>query len=213
MAPDAQIISIKACQPQGRGALAARCWSSTLAKALDAALARKVRIVNLSLGGPKDPLLEKLVNAALAKSMLLVAAAGNSGADGTPSYPAAYAGVLAVGAIDSHERLWSDSTRGTFVTVTAPGVSVPVPVPGETYPAQLSGTSMAAAHVSGVAALMQGVKPDATGIVLRDALIATHATGTTARVDGCAAAQRLGLDPSVCAPPAAAADAATAAKP
>jgi Subtilase family len=203
MAPEAQIISIKACQPESRGTLAARCWSSTLAKALDAALTRPARIINLSLSGPKDPLLEKLVNAALASNHLLVAAAGNSGPDGSPSYPAAYPGVLAVGAIDSRQRLWRDSTRGAFVGVTAPGVSVPVPVPGETYPAQLSGTSMAAAHVSGVAALMQQVKPDAPGRALRDALLATRAApapGDPGRVDGCAAALRLGLDASACAP-------------
>jgi hypothetical protein len=209
MAPEAQIISIKACEPESRGGLAARCWSSSLAKALDAALARPVHIINMSLGGPKDAVLERLVNAVLSSSRLIVAAAGNGGPDGAPSYPAAYAGVLAVGAIDSRERPWAQATRGGFIALSAPGVAVPVPVPGESYPAQLSGTSMAAAHVSGVAALLQGAKPDATGAALRDALVAGGAGAGSAaaqpHVNGCAAAARLGIDTSGCtsAPPAA----------
>ena len=208
MAPEAQIISIKACEPESRGALAARCWSSALAKALDAALARPAHIINMSLGGPKDPVLERLVNAALSSSRLIVAAAGNGGPDGAPSYPAAYAGVLAVGAIDSRERPWAQATRGGFITLSAPGVAVPVPVPGESYPAQLSGTSMAAAHVCGVAALLQGAKPDVTGGALRDALVSggTGADGAAAQphVNGCTAAARLGIDTAGCSstPPA-----------
>lgn len=201
MAPEAKVVSIKACEPESPTSLGARCWSSTLARALDAAITLKVPIINMSLGGPRDPLLERMVAAAVSRGQLIVAAAGNAGPDGAPTYPAAYPGVLAVAAIDSHARLWPGSARGESVAVSAAGVGVPVPVPGETYPAQLSGTSMAAAHVSGVAALLLALKPGASGTDVGLALRASAraaAGGAPALVDGCAAAERLGVAPASC---------------
>jgi hypothetical protein len=202
MAPEAKIVAIKACEPESPTSLGARCWSSTLARALDAAIALKLPVINMSLGGPRDPLLERLVALAVSHGQLIVAAAGNAGPDGPPSYPAAYPGVLAVGAIDGHARPWPNSSRGESVAVSAAGVGVPVPVPGETYPAQLSGTSMAAAHVSGVAALLLALKPGASGTEVGVALRASAhpaAGGAPALVDGCAAAARLGVAPTSCA--------------
>jgi hypothetical protein len=200
MAPRARVLAIKACQPESRTAVASRCWSSTLAKGLDLALARNARIINMSLGGPQDQVLQKVVAAALAKSALIVAAAGNGGADAAPPFPAATPGVLAVTAVDARVRLYGEDTLGSFVSLGAPGVNVPVPVPQETYPGQLSGSSMAAAHASGIAALLLSKAPMATGEQLRSALESSarpYASGSPTpgagrgTIDACAAARAL----------------------
>lgn len=213
MAPGASLVAIKACEPETRNAVMARCWSSTIAKALDAALARDAAIINMSLSGPRDPLVAALINAALAKSRLVIAAAGNGGPDGAPSFPASHPGVIAVTAIDTRARLYPQATRGAFVDLSAPGVEVPVPVPGSTYPGQLSGTSMASAHVAGVAALLLSVAPQSDPVALRSALESTAVSLASGdgdvrfgrgRIDGCAAARALGQQPESCNAPAAA---------
>jgi len=200
MAPAASLIAIKACEPASRGAVASRCWSSTIAKALDAALQRDVPIINMSLAGPQDPLVSRLVDAAIAKGRLVIAAAGNGGPDAKPSFPASHPGVLAVTAIDPRARTYAQATRGSYIDVAAPGVEVPVPVPGSTYPGQLSGTSMASAHVAGVAALLLSSAPKTTAVALRDALQASAVPVVSAkpedtgkgRIDACAASLALG---------------------
>lgn len=207
MAPGAQLIALKACEPESRGGVSARCWSSTIAKALDAALARDAAIINLSLAGPRDPLVGELIDAAIAKSRLVIAAAGNGGPDAAPSFPASHPGVLAVTAIDTRARLYPLATRGSFVDLAAPGVEVPVPVPGSTYPGQLSGTSMASAYVSGIAATLLANAPSADTNALRSALESTAvALGAPAgetrfgrgKIDACAAARALNEAAEAC---------------
>jgi len=204
MAPAARVLAIKACQPESKTSAAARCWSSSLAKAVDLAIRRDARIINMSLAGPDDPIVRKVVDAALAGQRLVIAAAGNGGPEAAPPFPAAHPGVVAVTAIDSRSRLYSAATRGDFIDLAAPGVEVPVPVPNETYPGQLSGTSMAAAHASGIAALLLGRNPTAKADELRAALEAgakpvSVAAGTgRGRIDACAAAKTLAHDTEVC---------------
>ncbi len=85
--------------------------------------------------------------------MVLVAAAGNADRDSPPLYPAADPNVIAVTATNDEDGLFSGANRGDYIAVAAPGVDVLVPGIGGTY--QLStGTSVAAAEVSGVAALL-----------------------------------------------------------
>jgi hypothetical protein len=212
MAPAARVLAIKACQPESKTSAAARCWSSSLAKALDLAIRRDARIINMSLAGPDDPIVRKVVDAALAGQRLVIAAAGNGGPEAAPSFPAAHPGVVAVTAIDSRSRLYNAATRGDYIDLAAPGVEVPVPVPNETYPGQLSGTSMAAAHASGVAALLLGKNPAAKADELRAALEAGAkpvpvAAGTgRGRIDACAAAKALAHDADVCGASVAAQD-------
>jgi subtilisin family serine protease len=205
MAPAARVLAIKACQPESKTSAAARCWSSSLAKALDLAIRRDARIINMSLAGPDDPIVRKVVDAALAAERLVIAAAGNGGPEAAPSFPAAHPGVVAVTAIDSRSKLYGAATRGDFIDLAAPGVEVPVPVPNETYPGQLSGTSMAAAHASGVAALLLGRNPTAKADQLRAALesgakpVAVVAGIGRGRIDACAAARAMAQDTDVCA--------------
>jgi subtilisin family serine protease len=133
--------------------------TATLAKALDRAIARAVDVLNLSFAGPRDQLVARLIRRALAQGIVVVAAAGNDGPDASPLYPAAYDGVIAVAATDHRDRPYVHGARGRHISVAAPGVDVVTTQPGETI-AYVSGTSMAAAQISGVVALMRERWPE-----------------------------------------------------
>ena len=100
-----------------------------------------------------DPLLERIIKAAAEKGVILVAAAGNDGPKAPPAYPAAYPDVIAVTATDEKDKLYGKANRGGYISVAAPGVDILVPALKGRYDLA-SGTSMAAAHVSGVVALL-----------------------------------------------------------
>ena len=85
-------------------------------------------------------------------------------------FPASHPGVLAVTAIDARDQLYAGATRGGFVDLAAPGVEMVVPVPGQTYPGSLSGTSMATAYASGAAALLIEAAGDAPAAGMRAVL-------------------------------------------
>lgn len=159
VAPGAELLAAKACQPLEDGGLAARCWSSTLARGLDFAIRREARVVNLSVAGPDEQLVTRMVNAALRHELLVVAAAGNGGKKSPPLYPGALPGVLTVTALDADDDLYAEATRGDQVDLAAPGVDIVSDAPDGSFPA-LSGTSFATAHVSGAAALLWSALPD-----------------------------------------------------
>lgn len=158
VAPAAELLPIKACQPKEAGGLAARCTTSTLVKALDVAMSENAAIINMSLAGPPDDLVTRYVNLALDQGRLVVAGAGNGGIHAKPGYPAAIPGVLAVTAVDAIDRLYPQANRGDYIDLAAPGVDIVATVPNGQYP-PLSGTSMAAAHVTGIAALIRELGP------------------------------------------------------
>ena len=142
-------------------------------------------VINLSLATPDDvPALRNAVEYALRHNVVVVAAAGNDlPHDSTgPFYPAAYPGVLAVGAVEPGGVLARFSDRRTPVGVTAPGVNVTTAYPG-TFPAAYepaqNGTSFAAAFVSGVVALVRSAHPglNAAQVVARIEATAHGATG------------------------------------
>ena len=89
-------------------------------KALDYAAAHGAQIVNMSFAGPNDALIERGISAAVAKGIVMVAAAGNAGAKSPPLYPAANRSVIAVGATDAQDRLFAASNRGGHIAVSAP---------------------------------------------------------------------------------------------
>lgn len=159
-------------------------------RALGSAFAR-APIVNLSLGGPDfDPAEELLIRQALAARVLVVAASGNDGDDGSrPNYPAHLDGVVAVGAIDSSGRKAGFSNAGPHLALVAPGVEVwstvptgPSPAAGAAPYAPLSGTSMAAPFVSAVAARVAATEA-VQGPALRDRLPLRRCPGQTQRND------------------------------
>jgi len=149
-APAARILAIRAFGPAPTGA---ESTSFVVLKALDYAAAHGAQIANMSFAGPKDPLLERAIAAAGLKGMVMVAASGNAGPKSSPLYPAANANVIAVSATDSQDKLFSASNRGGHIAIAAPGVDIFLPAPGDKYQ-MTSGTSFAAAYISGIVALM-----------------------------------------------------------
>ncbi len=120
----------------------------------------------MSFAGPQDRLLARALEGAAKKGIVLIAAAGNAGPKSPPFYPAADPNVIAVWATDSSDKLFAASNRGAHVAVSAPGVDVLVPAPDEKYQVT-SGTSFAAAYVSGLAALIVERSPDISPAAVR----------------------------------------------
>lgn len=120
-------------------------------------------VISMSLGGSSAPdSVHDAISEAYQLGVVLVAAAGNEGAE-YPSYPAVYLEVIAVGATDMDDQVPSWSNR--HPEIVAPGVDILSTYPDNTYK-ELSGTSMAAPHVSGVVALIQAVYYNNYGTVL-----------------------------------------------
>jgi subtilisin family serine protease len=133
--------------------------TQSIVAGLEWALGKGARIINMSFAGPYDPILALAIKKASEKGAILIAAVGNAGPKSPPLYPAADPHVIGVTATDESDKLYKGSNIGAQVAVAAPGVDVMVPAPAGTY--QLTtGTSVAAAHVSGVAALLLERHPD-----------------------------------------------------
>jgi subtilisin family serine protease len=167
-APGARILAVRAFAPDGAGA---QGNTFDILKGLDWAVAHEARVINMSFAGPRDPALQRSLAAAHRKGVVLVAAAGNGGPNSPPLYPAADPDVIAVTATDAGDRLLPQANRGRYIDVAAPGAQILVAVPGG-Y-AVSSGTSYAAAEVSGIAALMLQREPRLGPDRLRDVLMET----------------------------------------
>lgn len=135
----------------------------TIAQGILYAVEKGAKVINMSLGGYyNSPILEDAVKQAIDAGVTVVAAAGNDATD-LYSYPAAYEGVISVGATDSKNHLADFSNYGPSVDVVAPGVDVYStfydPAKGSSF-AELSGTSMASPVVAGVASLILSKYPN-----------------------------------------------------
>ncbi|MGH8530834.1 MAG: S8 family peptidase [Nevskiales bacterium] len=177
VAPRAEILAFKACRPLARGS--AQCSSFTLAVALAAAVARGSQVINLSLSGPPDPLLERLLRAALARGVQVVGAMPEAAADHR-LFPTSVEGVLAVG-------IAGRAGTGAQHRLFAPGLDILTTAPNSGY-AFRSGSSMAAAHVTGVVALLLEVQPDLSAQELTRLLTEASATPVAAGIGKVASA-------------------------
>ncbi|GAB2819275.1 type VII secretion-associated serine protease mycosin [Actinocorallia aurea] len=153
-----------------------------MAKAIRYAVDHGADVINMSLGGGKTDYTGsetemEAVDYALSKGVVLIASMGNDGAgQNRRNFPAAYEGVIAVGAVDRSFRPWSDSNHNPWISLAAPGVGIVTTQPDNAY-ATDDGTSASAAIVAGVAALLRSRFPDLTPAQIRAALEA----GTTHR--------------------------------
>ena len=148
VAPAARLAALRACWPRAPDALDATCNTLTLAKAIDTAIRLKVQVINLSLSGPRDALLEALLETALAQGVKVVGAMPAIGR-AADAFPTAVAGVVRVGVVGQADA---------HATVIAPGTEVFTTMPTRRY-GYISGSSIAAAHVSGVIALLLEIAP------------------------------------------------------
>lgn len=151
MAPAARLLVGRAFG--GTQAASANGKSFQILTALDWVVQQRAKIINLSFAGPQDRLLSKALAGAKERGLIVVAAAGNGGPRSGPLYPGADPNVIAVTATDADDELFPEASRGGYVAVAAPGVDVLTAEPGGRY-AFTSGTSIAAAHVAGIVALL-----------------------------------------------------------
>jgi hypothetical protein len=169
IAPGARLMALRACSERPRGAgSASTCDSLTLAKALHFSLERGADVINMSLSGPPDPLLASLIELALQRHVAVVAAfdAGRSGG----GFPASVPGVIPV----AEESLPSVPAR----VYRAPGRDIPTTQPGGRW-YLVNGSSFAAAHISGLLALLR----EERGAARSAAALARSPSGV---VDACA---------------------------
>jgi subtilisin family serine protease len=184
IAPEAKLMALRACWQSARRDDAAICSTFTLAKALQFALDQNAQVVNLSLGGPRDRLLERLLDTAVARGITVVGAVDPDVRDG--GFPASHRGVLAVAGDDAH-----DVSIGVLL---GPGRDIPTTITGRKW-GFVSGSSFAAAHLTGLVALLRELAPNLPPQQMRDVL-ATQAMPSLAGdhhviVDACAAIARI----------------------
>ena len=163
VAPQVRILPIRTLEPNGEGT--ARDVSKAVRFAVDAG----AKVINLSLGRNSEYTpLTSAIQYAVDRNVLVVAAAGNYGADSGPVWPAASDLTLAVTAVDRTNNVTSFDQRGDYIDLAAPGTSI-LSTARNDYELQ-SGTSMAAAFVSGAAALLFAAQPSITAAQVRDIL-------------------------------------------
>jgi subtilisin family serine protease len=184
IAPEARLLALRACWPAATsGEAAALCSSFTLAKALQFALDENAQVINLSLGGPHDRLLERLLDTALSRGITIVGAANPEVGNG--GFPASHRGVLAVAGDDGHD------VAGDILL--APSRDIPTTLVNQKW-GFVTGSSFAAAHVTGLVALLRELAPDLRPQQLREALAPPTGPGMPAgrhaMVDACAAVGR-----------------------
>ncbi|MGF1624185.1 MAG: S8 family serine peptidase [Alphaproteobacteria bacterium] len=148
VAPGARILALTAFAGGTGGGT-----SDRIAQAIDYAITAGARVINMSFSGPTDPVVTRLTQVALGRGRVVVAAAGNGGPNAPPSWPAAVPGVIAVTATGPDDRLYGSANHGSYISLAAPGVDV-LSIAPQGRVGILSGTSMAAAHVSGLVALL-----------------------------------------------------------
>jgi len=150
VAPEAKVELYVACWSDATSDVAV-CDSFTLAKALDTVLERPPEVLNLSLTGPADPLLRRLLLKAH-ESNIIVIAARPAGSEPSQQFPASMEEVIDVGSSNL-------AVHGSGKPIYAPGEQILVAVPDNNYDFR-SGSSLAAAHVSGVVALLLAISPN-----------------------------------------------------
>ena len=194
VAPDVSIAALRACWAVVDDALAAQCSTFSLAQALEVALGLHPNVINLSLAGPDDPLLSRLLDRAIERGIVVVTAYPASAASSV-AFPSSHPRVLT-----AHSSLVPVNSDSPYA-LAAPADEVLTTTPGAKY-AFLTGNSLAAAHTTGVIALLMERQPDLDAERIAAILTATttYAPGS-ASINACRAVARLGGAASCLAPP------------
>lgn len=164
--PMCRLLIIKAITDHGYGS------DATVARAVDLAVEHGARVINLSIGSTNDtPALRRAIARAIAHDIVVVAAAGNTNPRQRPYYPAAYPGVIAVGAVDSRNQPAVFANSGTYIDIVAPGVDIVSLDTSARGFGSAAGTSTAAPLVSAAAGLLRAAYPGASAALIRTALL------------------------------------------
>jgi subtilisin family serine protease len=174
VAPRARILAIHSFSPETDSTASNPAQTTTehILTGIEWAIAKGARIINMSFAGPYDPMLSLALKKAHEKGIVLIAAAGNAGPQSPPLYPAADENVIAVTAVDENDKLLPQANQGPHIALSAPGVNVLETAPNASYEFT-TGTSVAAAHVSGVAALIIERDPAIDVAALEELLYST----------------------------------------
>lgn len=152
IAPRAWLLPVRVCGT-------AFCDTEDIVAGILYAVDRGARVLNMSFGGPQSEAMGAAVEYAVWHGVRVVASAGNNGKP-WPQYPAAFDGVIAVGATNGNDEREPWSSYGPWVDVWAPGSGVYSTTIGDTY-GEMSGTSMSAPIVTGIVALILSINPEA----------------------------------------------------
>ncbi len=177
IAPNASLVALKACWPTSEDQEESTCNTLSLALAINTAIRLGVDVINMSLSGPNDPLLTGLLRRAAKKNIVLVAADPGPAAGDDERFPASLADVI--GVQSQPERLAAAPSIRDVATM-APGEAILTTVPHGGYDF-VSGSSLAAAHVSGIVALLLQLKPDLSAGKTRAILNKAQLTGGRAK--------------------------------
>jgi hypothetical protein len=180
VAPDVSIAALRACWAAGNDLVAAQCSSFSLARALEVALVLEPNVVNLSLAGPDDPLLGRLLDRVIERGIVVVAAHPTSAASAF-AFPSSHPRVLT-----AHSSMTRIDSASPYA-LAAPADEVLTTTPGASY-AFLTGNSLAAAHATGVVALLMERRPDLDTERIAAILTATTTySAGTASINACRA--------------------------
>lgn len=117
--------------------------ASAMVRALNWLAVKRPQVINVSLVGPSNRLVERAVQSVRARGIQLVAAVGNDGPAAPPQFPASYSGVVAVTAVDARGRALPEAGKAAHLDFAAPGADMAAALPGQGY-ARVRGTSFAA---------------------------------------------------------------------
>lgn len=149
--PHSTLIAADVFSPHRDGSLVTT--AAAMAEAMDWLIASGARVINVSVTGPDNRLLQRSLEAAARQSVVVVASAGNAGPRARPAFPAAYPQAIAVTAVDARRRLYAKANRGDHIALAAPGVAVFVPT--SAAGSYRTGTSFAAPYVTASVAVLQ----------------------------------------------------------
>jgi subtilisin family serine protease len=153
IAPEADLLALRACEQVSENESIGKGYTTSIIQALDVAIEKKARVVNMSFGSPaSDPIIASLLMEGARQGILFVAPVGNLTGQEYPAFPASCPAVIAVGGLDQNGNPYPDDHLVSFAKVNAPAENIFTTTPGNKHNF-MSGSSLSSAIVAGILAL------------------------------------------------------------